>query len=173
MTTQQTQTKPSRNDDSLGSSIGHLAGVIASENFPTGERAALKRLTPRLPPSLTFYRFAFRHLPEGWEAQQAEWMAVVSGLALMCPQPHRPDRPAGWALSEAGYSEVRLERLLAAKGEDLHILALRAARFLAAKAESVNWVDLARLLLTKDKGKLENMRFKFARDYYTHLKEKE
>lgn len=173
MTTQQIQTRPSRNEDSLGSIIGHLAGVIASENFPTGERAALKRLTPRLPPSLTFYRFAFRHFPEGWEAQQAEWLAVISGLALMCPAPHRPDRPAGRALAEAGYSEARLERLLAAEGEYLHTLILRAARFLAAKAESVNWVDLARLLLTKDKGKLEKVRFKFARDYYSYSKEKE
>jgi CRISPR system Cascade subunit CasB len=171
--TQQTQTDPTKDGSSLGSIIGHLAGVIASENFPTGERAALKRLTPRLPPPLTFYRFAFRHLPEGWEAQQAEWMAVITGLALMCPGPHRPDRPTGRALAEAGYSEARLERLLAAEGEDLHTLTLRAARFLAAKAESVNWVDLARLLLTKDKGKLEKVRFKFARDYYSHLKEKE
>jgi CRISPR system Cascade subunit CasB len=144
-----------------------------SESFPPGESAALKRLTPRLPPSLIFYRFAFRHFPEGWEARQAEWMAVVSGLALMCPAPHRPDRPAGRALAEAGYSEARLERLLAAEEVDLRTLVLRAARFLAAKAESVNWVDLARLLLTKDKGKLENVRFQFARDYYTHLKEKE
>lgn len=173
MKTHQTQTMPTRNKDSLGSIIGHLAGVIASENFPTGERAALKRLTPRLPPSLKFYRFAFRHLPQGWEAQQAEWMAVVSGIALMCPEPHRPDRPVGRALAEAGYSEARLERLLAAEGEDLHTLVLRAARFLAAKAEAVNWVDLACLLLTRDKGKLENVRFKFARDYYPHLEKKE
>ena len=173
MKTQQTQTEPTKDGSSLGSIIGHLAGVIASENFPTGERAALKRLTPRLPPSLTFYRFAFRHLPEGWDVQQAEWMAVVSGLALMCPEPHRPDRQAGRVLAEAGYSEARLERLLAAEGEELHTLTLRAVRFLAAKAESVNWVDLARLLLTKDKGKLENVRFKFARDYYSHLEEKE
>lgn len=172
MKTLETQTKP-RSEDSLGGIIGHLAGVIGSENFPTGERAALKRLTPRLPPSLTFYRFAFRHLPEAWEAQQAEWMAVVSGLALMCPGPHRVDRPAGRALAEAGFSEARLERLLAAEGEDLRTLVLRAVRFLAAKAESVDWVDLARLVLTKDRDKLEKVRFKFARDYYSHLKEKE
>jgi CRISPR system Cascade subunit CasB len=91
----------------------------------------------------------------------------------MCPEPHRPDRPVGRVLAEAGYSEVRLERLLAAEGRDLQTLVLRVARFLAPKAESVNWVDLARLLITKDKGKLENVRLKFARDYYTHLKGKE
>lgn len=173
MSTQQSYTGPTRNEDSLGSIIGHLAGVISSENFPNGERAALKRLTPRLPPSLTFYRFAFRHLPKEWEMQQAEWMAVVSGLALMCPEPHRPGRPTGRALAETGYSETRLERLLAAQGEELHILVMRAVRFLAAKAESVNWVDFARLLLTRNKGKLQNVRFKFARDYYSYVKEKE
>lgn len=173
MTAQQAQPKSAIDEDSLAGIVGRLAGVIGSENFPAGERAALKRLNPRLPPPLTFYRFAFRHLPDGWETQKAEWMTLVSGLALMCPDPHRPHRPAGRALAEAGYSETRLERLLVSERRDLQTLVLRAARFLAAKAESVNWIDFARLLLTKDRGKLENARMKFARDYYAHLKEKE
>lgn len=173
MTAQQNPIRPTKNEDSLPSIIGHLAGVIASERFPAGEKAALKRLSPRLPTPLTFYRFAFRHLPERWEQQKEKWMTIVSGLALMCPKPHRLDRPAGLALAEAGYPEARLERLLAAKEKELQTLVLRAARFLAAKAESANWIDFARLLLTKNRSKLENIRLKLAKDYYYHLKEKE
>jgi CRISPR system Cascade subunit CasB len=158
----------------LSSIIGRLAAVISSENFPTGDRAALKRLTPGKSPPLTAYRFAFRYLPDGWEKQESTWMSIVAGLALMCPTPHRKDRPAGRALAEAGYSEARFERLLAAEGEVLQTLTLRAARFLAAKGESTNWVDLAELLLGKRGGEAgENLRLRLARDYYYNLREKE
>ncbi|MDV7391551.1 type I-E CRISPR-associated protein Cse2/CasB, partial [Arthrospira platensis SPKY1] len=85
-------------------------------------------------------------------------------------QPHRPDRPLGLALAEDGYSEARLERLLAAQDDVLHTLTLRLARFLAAKGESVNWLDLANLLLAKDRDKQEAARLKIARDYYRYQK---
>ncbi len=170
----QTQSEATNLEGPLGAIIGRLSGVVGSENFSSGERAGLKRITPGSLPPLTFYRFAFRHLPEGWEGQQEAWMMVVAGLALMSPNPHRPARSAGRALAESGYAESRLERLLAAKEEDvLHTLLLRAVRFLAAKNESINWVDFARLLLTKDRAKLETARLSIARDYYYNLREKE
>lgn len=156
----------------LASSIGHIAATLDARHFPTGDHAALRRLHPGLPPSLAFYRFAFKHLPEYWESQRNAWMTLVTGIALMCPKPHRPDRPAGLALAEAGYSEKRLERLLAAEGDTLHTLLLRAVRFLAAKNAACNWVDFARLLLTKDADKLENARLRIAKDYYRHSNEK-
>lgn len=52
---------------SLARLIGQVAGMISSESFPSGDRAALKRLAPDRPPSLAFYRFCFLHLPEGWQ----------------------------------------------------------------------------------------------------------
>lgn len=153
---------------SLKSLIGRIAGIIGSEDFPTGERAALKRLAPDRPPSLAFYRFCFRYLPESWQRQVGAWQVILAGLALMGTQPHRPDRPLGQALAEQRYSEARLERLLAAQDEVLHTLTLRVARFLAAKGESVNWLDLANLLLAQDRDKHEAVRLKIAGDYYRH-----
>jgi CRISPR system Cascade subunit CasB len=97
-----TPTTPAKTQDdtspSLASSIGHIAAVLDGEHFPTGDRAALRRQNPGTPPSLTFYRFAFQHLPPGWEASRDAWMAIVSGIALMCPKPHRLDRAVGLVL---------------------------------------------------------------------------
>ncbi|QXP88315.1 type I-E CRISPR-associated protein Cse2/CasB [Methylococcus capsulatus] len=159
---------PETPSTSLASLIGHLAATIAAEHFPTGDRAALRRLNPDTPPNLAFYRFAFRHLPQNWENRRTAWTALVAGIALMCPKPHRPDRSVGLTLAETGYSEKRLERLLAAEGDTLHTLLLRAARFLAAKNESCNWTDFAHLLLDRNP---EKARLKIARDYYRNLKD--
>lgn len=150
--------------------IGRVAGMISSENFSSGDRAALKRLAPDRPPSLAFYRFCFLHLPEGWQNNLGAWQTLLAGLALMGTQPHRLDRPVGQALAEHRYSEARLERLLVAQDDVLYTLTLRLARFLAAKGESVNWLDLANLLLTKDHDKQQAVRLKIAGDYYRHQK---
>ncbi|BBL71646.1 type I-E CRISPR-associated protein Cse2/CasB [Methylogaea oryzae] len=162
---------PEKPAATLASSIGHIAATIDAEHFPSGERAALRRLSPDAPPSLAFYRFAFKHLPPDWEAQRNAWMAIVSGIALMCPRPHRPDRAAGLALAEAGYSEKRLERLLAAEGDTLHTLLLRAVRFLAAKNATCNWVQFARLLLSTGEEKREAARLAIAREFYRNHKD--
>lgn len=164
-----TSMRPPLNTPTLAQTIGQLASLIAADHFSTGERAALKRLDPAGPPSLPFYRFAFRYLPENWEWQQLAWMTLIAGIALMCPNPHNPKRPLGLVLAEAGYSEKRLERLLAAEGETLHTLLLRAVRFLAAKGEAVNWMDFARLLLATDPDKREEARLHIARDFYRQL----
>jgi CRISPR system Cascade subunit CasB len=153
---------------SLARLIGRVAAIVGSEDFPTGERAALKRLVPGQPPSLAFYRFCFRYLPESWQGNVGAWQALLAGLAVMGTQPHRPDRPVGQALAEHRYSEARLERLLAAQDEVLYTLTLRLARFLAAQGESVNWLDLAQLLLAQDREKRETVRLKIAGDYYRH-----
>lgn len=153
---------------SLGRLIARVAALMGSDEFPTGDRAALKRLAPGRPPSLAFYRFGFQHLPDGWQRQAGAWQVILAGLALMGVQPHRPDRALGQALAEQRYSEARLERLLAAQDEVLHTLTLRVARFLAAKGDSVNWLDLAHLVLAQDREKREAIRLKIAGDYYRH-----
>jgi CRISPR system Cascade subunit CasB len=152
--------------------ISRLAGLLAGEHFPAGDRAALKRMAPDQPPHLAFYRFAFRELPEGWEHQRAAWQTLTAGMALSSNHgnPHDPKRPLGRALAEQGYSEARLERLLAAEGDTLNTLLLRAARFLAAKGEAADWSDAARLLglFSADRDH-EQIRREIARDYYRNL----
>ena len=168
-----TATTSDTETETLWASIARLAGILSGEHFPTGDRAALKRMAPDQPPPLAFYRFAFRELPEGWESRRSVWQTLTAGLALSSNHgnPHNRHHPLGRALAEQGYSEARLERLLAAEGDTLNTLLLRAARYLAAKGEAVDWTDAARLLLTADEGK-ERIRRKIAGDYYRNLKDK-
>lgn len=170
MTQTETIITPAPEPERLPQTIGRLAALLGSEAYPTGERAMLKRMAPGNPPPLAFYRFAYRHLPEGWEHRRDAWMAVVAGLALMGAGGHRPDHRAGQALAENRYSEARLERLLAAEGDTLHTLILRAARFLAAKGQAVNCLDFAYLLGLS--GDPERARMQIARDYYRNLEQK-
>jgi CRISPR system Cascade subunit CasB len=157
----------------LGHFIARIAAIVSGETYPAGDRAALKRMVPGNDPPLAFYRFAFRHLPEGWERRQREWITIVAGIALMSPNAHDPRRPAGRVLAESRYSEKRLERLLAAREEMLSMLILRAVRFLAARGETVNWNDFARLILGHDQETSEPARHRIARDFYRHLGKEE
>jgi CRISPR type I-E/ECOLI-associated protein CasB/Cse2 len=153
--------------EDLAHTAAHIAGTLASEHFPTGERAVLKRMIPGQPPPLYFYRFALRHLPEAWERDEADWIALTAGMALMSPHVHQPGYGLGTALANTGYSEGRLERLLQSEENTRRILFLRATRFLAAKIRPFDWLDGARLLLTRNSEKLERVHRHIARDFYT------
>ncbi len=149
--------------------IGQIARIIASDRFPTGERAALRRMHPTQLPPVVFYRFALLYLPEWWNRtpqSRRDWITVVAGIALMSPNAHDPRKGLGEALAEASYSAARLERLLAADGDTRRVLLLRAARFLAAKSTPCNWTDGALLLLTQDPEKREAVQERIARDFY-------
>lgn len=147
--------------------IGRIARILGAEEFPTGERAQLKRMTPGNTPPLAFYRFAYRHLPEDWERRREAWMTLVAGLAILGPGGHSPERKVGQVLAAAKYSEMRLERLLATEGETLHTLFLRTVRFLAAKGAAVNWLDFAHLLGLA--GDPQHARMRIAQDYYRNF----
>lgn len=151
----------------LAQTTASVARVIGAEDYPAGERARLKRWSPGTAPSLAFYRFAFRCLPEGWERRSEAWMTLTTSIALMCPDPHRPDVPLGRALADIGYAEARLERLLAAEDGTLPTLLLRAARFLRAKNAGCNCTDFAYLLGLG--GNPQRVRLRIARDYYREL----
>lgn len=166
-----TAAEPTRAEDGLPQRIARIARIIGSSDFPTGDRAALRRMVPGQPVPMAFYRFALRHLPESWESRLTDWMTVVAGMAIMHPSIHRPDVGLGAALAEAGYSEARLERLLASEGDTRRSLLLRAARFAGAKGFAFNWTDGAQLLLTTDGEKRERLHRRIARDFYSNLKE--
>jgi CRISPR system Cascade subunit CasB len=156
-------------EETLEQQVGRIAGIIGSERFPTGERAALRRMTPGHPLPLSFYRFAFSRLPKGWEHAIDDWTTLVAGIALMSPNAYNAQVGLGRALAEAGYSESRLERLLAAEYEVRRALFLRAIRFLAAKSKPFNWAEGARFLLTKSESKRETLNLHIARDFYRRI----
>lgn len=160
---------------SLAETIGKLAGIIGSPHYPAGERAALKRWSPGQALPLAFYRLWLRHVGDDLPAErQLEiWMLIAWGLALLGEGAHRPGRPLGQALAEAGFSEARLERLLAAPDALRADLLMNAIRFLAAKGESFDWQGAAYLLLASNASSRERIHRRIARDFYRNLKEKE
>jgi len=149
-----------------------LAAVIKAEHFPTGERAALKRMALDGPAPLAFHRFMLRHVDSHWQSESwtLEWRTLICALTIQRDGGFDPSKPLGQALAEAGFSEHRLERLLAATGETMRSLALRAARQLAAKGISTDWRQLAVLLFSRNPEIREAVNRRLARDYYRTVK---
>lgn len=153
--------------------IASIAGQIP--RLPAGDRAALRRamLTGAKADGVVIGLLHRAGVPEtGWRGPAAlgRWRllahvaAVLSGTAAA--PPHDPRRPFGRALHEAGYSELRLMRLTAARGPALADQVVRAARFLAqANARAVDlWA--VRNLVSDDAERAERARLRIARDYY-------
>lgn len=159
-------------ETTLPSTIGRIAAILGGAGLTSGDRAVLRRMTPDQPPPLTFYRLANGYLPDGWDRDRdtiRDWTVLVAGMAIMSPGAHLPEAGLGSTLAQSGYAEARLERLLAAEDDTRRTLLLRAARFMAAKSARCNWVDAARLLLTRDPEGREAIRRKIARDFYTRI----
>ena len=83
---------------------------------------------------------------------------------------HDPKRAFGAALADAGLSEARLARLLAARGPARHDALERAIRMLARKGGGLDVTYLARAILWPDDTS------RLARNYYhqlDHLKDED
>ena len=155
----------------LSSIIGSLA---VRRGLSPGDVAALRRLEPGGPAHPAFWKVCAGWLdgslpPEGPARTEAErrWAAIVAGMAITVGL-HDPRRHAGAALAEAGYSELRFVRLLRARGEGLAAAVRSASRFLASKAVSFDWRDLAQLVLSEARADEEEARRHLARSYYRH-----
>ena len=156
--------------ESLSARVDRLASILANPHFPVSDFASLRRHAPGRPPPLAFYRLWLRQLGDDLppESQSAAWMLLTWGLAFIGAGGHRRDRPLGRALAECGYSESRLERLLAADSDSLEPLFASVVRFLTAKRESFDWRDAAHLLLITDAQKREAIHRRIASTYYRH-----
>lgn len=155
---------------SINSLIAKLARRLADRTFPTGEHAALRRLStdgPDLRHAVALYRLmelagirAFD--PDGVR----RWAAIINALAP-CRGAHDPGKRAGAALHAANFSEARLAALLAADRDTLIDLLPRVARRLDAAGEAMDWGPLATLLLTigRDEARADEIRSRIARDY--------
>lgn len=169
----ETGTDPSAaSGEDFATKINRLARLLAGEHYPPGDRAALKRYAPGQTAPLAFYRLWLRHLdsdlPSG--SQTSSWATLTWGLAISGTGAHRPGRSLGQALAESGYAEARLERFLGTRDELSRLrLFSSLARFLAAKGEAFDWLDAARLLLTRDTDKREAVHRQIATAYYRHL----
>lgn len=163
-----TEARPHETED-LNTLIARLWRVLSADHYPAGDRAALKRDAPGTPVPLAFYRLWWVHLDREPPSDIEAWRAIAFGMTYMGPGAHLPACPLGRALAEAGYSENRLEQLLAC-ADDLRLkLFVNAVRFLAAKGNGFNWVEAAQLLLTRDEAKREQIHRRIARDFYRSI----
>ncbi|MCX7167490.1 MAG: type I-E CRISPR-associated protein Cse2/CasB [Rhodocyclales bacterium] len=148
-----------------------LAALLVSAGISNGERAALKRMALDGPAPLALHRLLLAHVDDAWQDERwlADWRAVVCALAIQRDGGFNPAAPFGQALAEARFAESRLERLLAASGDTLRALALRAARQVAAKGIACDWRTFAELLFTRDSEYRERINTRIARDFYRTL----
>ena len=158
-----------------------VANQLARPDFPRGDLAALRRMSPGAADVPAFWRLAARYgLLRGIEVER-KWALIIHGIALMTPttgggNAHDPQRSVGAALyagPEAGratalYSESRLNRLLIAREKMLQTLLSRMFRMLAAAGVSFDWREMARFILNDgyDESKSEQARRRIARSYY-------
>ena len=193
MTTTQTDESPTtantddttRADTSWASQAVRLAGVLASENFPRGDLAQLRRMSPDNPHAVSFWRLMARQNLFSNPTVDQKWALIIHGIALMTPTnnvagnsrtAHNAFMPVGRALFLGGesrrstgfYSESRLNRLLTARGPMLRTLQARLFRMLAAAGVSFNWREMASFILNEgyDEGAAEQGRRRIAREYY-------
>ena len=154
--------------EGLAARVAKLAQVIGAPHFAAADRVALKRYAPGQALPLAFYRTWLRHFGDELpgEAEIRSWGLIAWGLAYSGPRAHRRERALGAALAASGYSEARLERLLAAEPETQADLFASMVRFLASKGEAFDWVDAARLLLTRDPDRQEATHRRIAVAYY-------
>jgi CRISPR system Cascade subunit CasB len=169
---------PDRHERPLAAVIGRIAAAVQRE-LSAGDVAALRRLTPEDPGVPAFWKVAAAHLegalPAGGEARdeaERRWATVLSGMALTSGL-HARGRRAGAALADAGYSELRFERLLRAKGDALLHEVRTAARFVASKAAALDWTELATLVLGAGGDSDDGIRRSLARSYYAQLSRNE
>ncbi len=95
--------------------------------------------------------------------EEARWMQFARLVALMTPSSretsiHGPVK-LGAALARAGFSEQRLARLMAARGQAREEALERAIRMLARKTDTLDVPDLAGVIFWPETSRL-------ARSYY-------
>ena len=112
---------------------------------------AIRRLGPGLAASLrrdplagsgsaAFWQLMARYDIRATEQYLARWATVVQAITILTPKGRRPEKasphdgskPMGGALHQAGITDLRLARLLSARGKTRRNLVIRTCRRLAA-----------------------------------------
>lgn len=132
-----------------------------------GDLASLRRLDAEMPAAAAFFRIVVAVAPEAGPASLKRYARLLQILAL------KPDvlvpGPLGPALIEAGVSEGRVIKLLAARGPALaRQLQLLARRL--ANAGAVPYRQIGDLILAPDDSdRAEDLRLRISRDYWRAL----
>jgi len=177
MTTLQVSDEVSTPEASVRSVVGKIA--YAMEHYlSNGDLAQLRRISPEEPYTPALWKMLLTYVPESWtrgpkqEEKESQWAALLQGMAMTTGL-HDPNVSLGKALVAAGWSELRFVRLMQARGDDLFKEVRRLASFLASKAQTTDWSDVAQLLFNQQGEWAERHRRRIARDYYHALYQQE
>jgi CRISPR type I-E-associated protein CasB/Cse2 len=154
---------------SLASQLGHLAHRL--KHLGTGPLAELRRLRADADDrwrSATFYQVYGEISPDhaGSEAHERRWAMILAGMATLTHE-HGPS--LGRALAAAGFAERRLVRLLDADDDHLPSELRAVVSFLASKGSTLDWRDLAALVLSVDAEHRDAVRRRIAAAYFRNL----
>lgn len=150
--------------------IVRIAKTLAGAGYPRGALASLRRGGP----DTVMHQPAFHRLTVPLDDAAfahdgaLRWATVIQGLALLTSAGTAPAREgAGEMLAHAGYSEQRLARLLASRGEALRDQVLLACRFLRGRGAVGVPTALFDLVLAGERSSSqERLRLSIARGYY-------
>lgn len=154
---------------SLRQAIPKIAREIA--RLDPGPAAALRRGPYRGAGAAAFWKLLAKYKPVDAARNEVGWAALIQAVAVLTPKGRDPRKqPAhdfslamGRALHDAGISELRLARLLAAEPELRGEVAVRVCRRLAAgEPRPFNLVTLGDFVLRGSR----NTDRRIARDYY-------
>ena len=152
----------------LREAIPKIASEIA--RLDPGPAAALRRGPREGAGAAAFWKLLASHHPVAAHDEPG-WAALIQAVALLTPKgrppekrpAHDPSLPMGRALYEAGFSELRLARLLSAVSELRREVAVRTCRRLAAgEFNRFNLVTLGEFVLFGG----DRTDRQIARDYY-------
>ncbi|MDE2773654.1 MAG: hypothetical protein OXI46_08105 [Gemmatimonadota bacterium] len=133
-------TTPEGRSADVGSTVVRVAAQIA--RLEPGPAAALRRGPLESEGSAAFWQLMADHGIEGRGVELARWGAIVQAVAILTPRGREEDKPSahdagkpmGEVLHEEKISDLRLARLLSARGAMRRDLTVRTCRRLAAGA---------------------------------------
>ncbi len=168
----------SQNKD-LYTIINHIAHAISDQRISKGDLAELRRVNSDDFNRPSFWKIITNYVFYNEQGQYpsgdalSKWAVILSGMARMAPYHHDPGIKVGVALARNDFSESRLLRLLRSSGATFYDNIQRLCIFLASKGQKINWVELAKLVLTADPDKKEKIREEIAMDYYGRKEQEE
>jgi len=164
------------NSERVTSVINKIAARLADKSA-IGERASLRRLNYASPDSPAFWKIVVSELDgviadnePSRRRDERRWAALLAGLATVAGAGfYRRGRSLGEAAAAARLLEARFTKLLRAHDDALLDLLQPLAHQLVAKGEAVDWVDVARLVLSDGRHDADDVRRYLAQRYYSTL----
>lgn len=161
----------SHDDHFIAQAVGRMAALLASDATSMHAKAALRRFDPASRISDAAFELGALlgrcdvHASPGTTAYES-WALIAHCLAL-ARGAHQRSVPAGRALVAVNVSELRVRALLEAGRPMLFDLLPRLARRMAAAGQPMDWVPMARLIVSEgfDDAAAERARLDIADSY--------